>query len=169
MNAAMAVRDELWEAGREFDITAVGVGAMRSMRVEKGYRLWGSDIYTEHNPYEAGMGWMVKLKKGDFIGRNALAKLKDAGQSRRLVTLAIDDPNAVVTGNEPIFSNGDCIGQVTSGNYGYSVGKYIAFGYLPNEYAAPGTKLEVEYLAERYKATVAEDVMFDPKNERMRA
>lgn len=169
MDEALAVRDALWEAGREFGITAVGVGAMRSMRFEKGYRLWGSDIYTEHNPYEAGMGWLVKLKKGEFVGRDALQKIKEEGVSRRLVTLTLDEPNAVLTGNEPIFDNGDCLGQVTSGNYGYSVGKYIAFGYVPSSYAEPGTELEVEYLGERYTAVVSPDVLFDPKNERMKA
>ncbi|MEM7801055.1 MAG: FAD-dependent oxidoreductase, partial [Chloroflexota bacterium] len=163
---ALAVRDEIWEAGREFGIVSCGVGAMRSMRVEKGYRLWGSDIYTEHHPYEAGMGWLVKLKKDNFIGRDALkairANIKANGLQRRLVTITLDDPNAVVTGNEPIFDNGTCLGQITSGNYGYSVGKYIAFGYLPTKYAEPGTQLEVEYLATRFPATVAEDTLFDP-------
>ena len=98
----------------------------------------------------------------------------------RLVTITLDDPNAVVTGNEPIYlasANGGgtnehaeehCIGQITSGNYGYSVGKYIAMGYLPIEYATPGTQLEIEYLAQRFPAAVAEDVLFDPQNERMK-
>ncbi|MEM7031421.1 MAG: FAD-dependent oxidoreductase [Chloroflexota bacterium] len=169
MDIALSVRDELWGAGRDFDLISAGVGAMRSMRVEKGYRLWGSDIYTEHNPYEAGMGWLVKLNKGDFMGREALQKLKAAPLARRLVTLTIDDPQAVLTGNEPIFDNGTCIGQITSGNFGYSVGKYIGFGYVPTEYAQPETKLEVEYLTQRYSALVAEDSVFDPMNVRMKA
>ncbi|MEM7344428.1 MAG: FAD-dependent oxidoreductase [Chloroflexota bacterium] len=173
MDEALAVRDALWEAGREFEITSVGVGAMRSMRVEKGYRVWGGDINTEQNPYEAGMGWMVKLDKDDFVGRDALVKLKAEPLTRRLVTIALDDPNAVLTGNEAIFAqNGQgeqCIGYITTGSHGYNVGKYIGFGYLPMAYTQPGTELEVEYLAERYSAIVTEDVLFDPKNERMRA
>ena len=177
MDVALAVRDELWEAGRDFGLVSCGVGAMRSMRLEKGYRLWGGDIDTTHNPYEAGMGWLVKLKKGDFVGRDALVELKKQEPTRRLVTLTLDDPNAVVTGNEPIFvaslngnrSNGHCIGQITSGNFGYSVGKYVALGYVPPANAEPGTQLEVEYLAERFPAVVAEDVLFDPRNERMKA
>ena len=172
MDVALAVRDELWEAGRDLGLISCGVGAMRSMRLEKGYRLWGGDIYTEHNPYEASMDWLVKLKKGDFIGRDALVALKQEKLSRRLVTITLDDPNAVLTGNEPIFaassnsnsdSNGSCIGQITSGNYGYSVGKYVAMGYLQTDYARPGTRLEVEYLAERHSAVVAEDVLFDQR------
>ncbi len=170
---ALAVRDLLWEAGREFDIIGAGVGAMRSMRFEKGYRLFGADIYTEHNPYEAGMGWMVKLKKGDFVGRNALQKIRadvrENGFSRRLVTLLIDDPNAVVMGNEPVYDGDKVIGQITSGNYGYSVGKYVAFGYVPPAYASAGTTLAVEFMNKRFAATVGADAQFDPKNERMKA
>ncbi|MEM7112187.1 MAG: FAD-dependent oxidoreductase [Chloroflexota bacterium] len=169
MDVALNVWDALWEAGREFDVAVCGVGAMRSMRVEKGYRVWGGDIYTEHHPYEAGMGWMVKLKKGDFIGRDALVEIKKQPLTRKLVTITVDEPNCVLTGNEPIYSNGTCIGKVTSGAHGYSVGKYIAFGYLPLDYTQPGTELEVEFLAERFTAVVAEDALFDPKNDRMKA
>ncbi|MEM8856701.1 MAG: FAD-dependent oxidoreductase [Chloroflexota bacterium] len=178
MDQALAIRDELWEAGQEFGLVQCGVGAMRSMRVEKGYRVWGGDIYTEHNPYEAGMGWMVKLKKkSDFVGKEALtairADIKAHGLKRRLVTISIDSPAAVPTGNEPVFgtngSSGKVVGQITTGGYGYSIGKYIAFGYLPIEYTKPGTQLEIEYLTERYPAQVEADCLFDPQNERMRA
>ncbi|MCB9434050.1 MAG: FAD-dependent oxidoreductase [Ardenticatenaceae bacterium] len=168
MDTALAVRDELWEAGREFNLVSCGVGAMRSMRVEKGYRLWGADIYTEHNPYEAGMGWMVKLNKGDFVGREALQAIKSQPLTRRLVTLTLDDHNVLLTGNEPVWGNGRLIGQITSGNYGYNIGSYIAFAYLPPDYTQPGTQLEVEYLAQRYPATVTADALFDAANERMR-
>lgn len=189
MDVALAVHQELWAAGHDLGLVSCGMGAMRSMRLEKGYRLWGSDIYTEHNPYEAGMGWLVKLKKGNFVGREALTKKKAEPLTRRLVTITLDEPKAAVTGNEPIFirqSNGmnggrlnsspisgpddsGCIGHITSGNYGYSVGKYIAMGYVSIEHSTPGTQLEVEYLAERFPAVVADDVLFDPENQRMRA
>jgi glycine cleavage system aminomethyltransferase T len=175
LDAALAVRDTLWEAGREWDLVQCGVGAMRSMRVEKGYRLWGADIYTEHNPYEAGMGWLVRLKKDNFIGKRALQIIRDEikanGLKRRLVTLTIDDPAAILTGNEPVFaSNGAArtpLGQVTSGGYGHSIGKYIAFAYLPIDYTRAGTQVEVEYLTRRFAATVTADCLFDPQNERM--
>jgi glycine cleavage system T protein len=168
MDMAAAVWQDLWEAGRDLGIVAAGAGAFRSLRFEKGYRLWGSDIHTEYNPYEAGMGWMVRLNKGEFIGRSALTKAKNAPLKRRLCTLTVDNPNVVLTGYEPIYSNGDCIGQITSGNYGYAVGKYIAFGYVPVDYAEPGTVLQVEYLAERHRAVVTQDVLWDPQNERMK-
>lgn len=169
MDMAAAVWQDLWEAGRDSDIVAAGAGAFRSLRFEKGYRLWGSDIHTEYNPYEAGMGWMVQMNKGEFIGRSALVNARNAPLKRRLCTLTVDDPNVVLMGYEPIYSNGDCIGQVTSGNYGYAVGKYIAFGYVPADYAEPGTVLEVEYLARRHKAVVTKDVLWDSQNERMKA
>ncbi len=169
MDVALAVRDQIWAAGQSFGLVSCGVGAMRSMRVEKGYRLWGSDIHTEHNPYEAGMGWLVKLKKGEFVGRTALQTLKKQPLTRRLVTLTIDHPNAVPTGNEPLFADGKMIGQITSGNYGYSIGKYIAFAYLPMAYTQPGTLLEIEYLAERFPAVVTADTLFDPANTRLKS
>ena len=176
MDVALAIRDELWQAGRDYDLVQCGIGAMRSMRVEKGYRVWGGDIYTEHNPYEAGMGWMVKLKKDNFIGKSALKaihqEIKANGLKRRLVTITIDDPAAVPTGNEPVFGvNGSAekmLGQITSGGYGHSVGKYVGFGYLPIDYTQPGTQLEIEYLTKRYPATVAADCLFDPDNARMK-
>ncbi len=168
-DVALAVRDEIWAAGQEYDLTPVGLGAMRSMRVEKGYRVWGGDIYTEHNPYEAGMGWMVKLKKDDFVGKAALAEAKAEGQTRRLVTVTVDHPNCVPSGNEPIMVGDKVIGQITSGAWAYSVGKFVGFGYVPLEYAKPGTKVTVEYLAEQFDGEITEDVLFDPKNERMKA
>ena len=177
MDVALAVWDELWAAGREVGLVQCGVGAMRSMRVEKGYRVWGSDIHTEHNPYEAGMGWMVRPKRGNFIGKESLAQIKaDIQQNslkRRLVTIAIDDPAAALTGNEPIFgANGSAdqlLGQITSGGYGYSVGQSIGFGYLPLEFTAPGTPVVVEYMTERFEGVVTEDCLFDPRNSRMKA
>lgn len=175
LDVALAVRDELWEAGREFGLVQCGVGAMRSMRVEKGYRLWGADIYTEHNPYEAGMGWLVRLKKDNFIGKKALqairADIKANGLKHRLVTITIDDPAAIPTGNEPVFgingSTDQLLGRITSGGYGHSIGKYIGFAYLPIEHTKAGTQVEIEYLTRRFPATVTQDCLFDPKNERM--
>ena len=170
MDEALAVRDLLWDAGREFDLVACGVGAMRSMRVEKGYRVWGGDIHTEHNPFEAGMDWMVNFKKkGDFVGRDALAALKEQPLTRKLVTITIDDPNGVVTGNEPVCVDGAVVGQITTGAHGYNVGKYIAFAYVAIEAAVVGTAVEIEYLGEPYSGMITEDVLFDAENERMRA
>jgi glycine cleavage system aminomethyltransferase T len=170
MDAALPVLDALWEAGREFEMTAVGMGAFDSLRLEKGYRLWGGDVYTEHNAYESGLGWTVKLDKVDgFIGRDASAKLKAAPLKRKLCCLTLDVPHGVALGNEPIFANGQCVGHVTSANYGYSVGKFIVYGYLPVEHAALGTQLEIEYFSQRFPATVSADPQWDAKMVRLKA
>lgn len=170
MDAALPVFDVLWEAGREFGLTAVGMGAFDSLRLEKGYRLWGGDVYTEYNAYESGLGWTVKLeKRSNFIGREASAKLKAAPLKRKLCCLTLDAPDGVALGNEPIFANGQCVGHVTSANYGYSVGKFIVYGYLPVEHTAPGTQLEIEYFGQRFLATVSADPQWDAKMERLKA
>jgi len=160
--------DLLWEAGRPYGLVAAGAGALDSLRLEKGHRLWGQDIHSEYTPYEAGLGRAVQLHKGYFLGRDALAKARNHVQ-RKLCCMTFDDPEAIVLGQEPILSDGRVLGSVTSANYGYSVGKYIFYGYLPHEYTAPLTRVEVQYLGRRYAATVTTDPVYDPKSERMRA
>jgi glycine cleavage system T protein len=161
--------DILWQAGQPHGIIAGGMGAFDSLRLEKGYRFWGADMYTEHNPYEAGLGWAVRLNKGDFLGRDALLKIKEAGLSRKLCCLTLDDPRAVALGKEPIMDGSRKLGYVTSANYGYSVGQYIVYGYLPIEYTQPGAQVEIDYFGQRYKATVREEPLYDPKGEKLRA
>jgi dimethylglycine oxidase len=171
---SLQVFDALWQAGREFELIAAGNGAFDSLRLEKGYRGWGSDVHTEYNPYEAGLGWTVKLDKpGDFVGKAACAALKDQPLVRKLCCMTLDDPKAVLFGYEPIFgTNGHtsahAVGYVTSANYGYSLGKFIAYGYLPADQAAPGTPVEIEYFGDRFKAVVAEEPLFDAKMARLK-
>jgi glycine cleavage system T protein len=166
---ALSLWDALWEAGREFEMIAAGGGAFDSLRLEKGYRLWGQDIHDDYNPYEAGIGWAVNLKKGDFIGRESMLRVKETGIQRKLCCLTFDSADGMALGKEPIFSNGDCVGYVASANYGYSVGKHILYGYLPIEESAPGTKLEVAYFGQRYPATVSEEPVYDPKMAKLKA
>ena len=162
--------DLLWEAGREFDVIAAGAGAFGSLRMEKGYRAWGSDIHTEVTPYEAGLGWAVRLKKGDFIGREALVEAKAGGLKQKLCIITSDDPNAMAMGSEPILSlDGEKIGYVTSVDYGYSVGKLIMMAYLPIEKAIKGTKVKVMYFDREFTAVIDDDPLFDPKMERLKA
>ncbi len=161
--------DVLWEAGQEHGIIAAGGGCFDALRLEKGYRLWGADIHTEYNPYEAGLGWAVRYKQGDFIGREALLMAKEDGVKRQLVCMTLDDPQAVVMGKEPITSNGTALGYVTSANYGYCVGRGIAYGYVPTEYAEPGTQLEVVYFDEPLSATVQAEPLYDPDMEKIKA
>lgn len=166
----LQVWDAIWEAGKEFDLISAGMAAFDTLRLEKGYRLWGGDMHTEHNAYEAGLGWVVRLDKPhDFIGKEASKKIKEKGVKKKLCCLTLDNPCGAAFGYEPIFSNGPCIGYVTSANYGYSVGKYILYSYLPLEYAKVGTALEIEYFGERRAATVQPEPLFDPKSERMKA
>ena len=159
----------LWEAGREHGLVAAGLGAFDTLRLEKGYRFWGQDIHTEHDPFEAGLGFAVKMDKGAFQGREALERRLERGPRERLACITLDDPNAVVLGKEPIRSDGRVVGYATSAGYGHSVGRCIVYGYLPVELAVPGTPLEVEYFDERLPAAVAEDPQWDPKGERVRA
>ncbi len=162
--------DVLWAAGHEHGLIAVGGGAFDSLRIEKGYRLWGSDIHTEYNPYEAGLGFAVRLKKGDFIGREALTRIKAEGPKRRLCCLACDDPAVPALGKEPVFAVGgvDAVGYLTSAAFGHSVGQSLGYAYLPTELAIPGTALEIYSFGDRHPIQVITDPVFDPGKERLR-
>lgn len=160
--------DRLWEAGRGLGVAALGVGAFDSLRLEKGYRLWGTDIHTEFNPYEAGLGFAVRLDKGDFIGREALLRARERGIQRRLCCLVFEDREVAVLGKEPILQGESVLGYVTSANFGYTVGRSIAYGYLPAESAEVGTPVEVEYFGRRYPARVAPEPLYDPGMRRLK-
>jgi glycine cleavage system aminomethyltransferase T/glycine/D-amino acid oxidase-like deaminating enzyme len=159
--------DLLWEAGREHGIVAAGGGAFDSLRLEKGYRLWGQDIHTEHDPIAAGLAFAVRMDK-EFQGRDALEARPDAGLTERLACITLDDPTAVVMGKEPILHDGRVVSYVTSAAYGYSIGRGIAYGYLPVGLAVEGTPVEVEYFGEPLRATATAEPLFDPKGERLR-
>jgi glycine cleavage system aminomethyltransferase T/glycine/D-amino acid oxidase-like deaminating enzyme len=158
--------DLLWEAGREHGLVAGGYKAIDSLRLEKGYRVWGADISPEDNPYEAGLGFAVKLER-DFIGREALVA---AGEPERvLACLVLADPRAVALGSEPVRLDGEVAGRVTSGGYGYTVERSIAYAYVPASKAVPGQPLEVEIFGEWVPGEVAAEPLFDPQGERIRA
>ncbi|MXX53165.1 MAG: FAD-dependent oxidoreductase [Dehalococcoidia bacterium] len=158
----------LWEAGRPLGVIAGGGGAFDSLRLEKGYRLWGNDIHTEYNPYEAGIGFAVRMRKGNFIGRDALREVRERGLNRKLCCMTLDDPARVVMGKEPILDGDRVLGYVTSANYGHSIGRGIVYGYLPIEYAEVGTAVDVLYFGERLQATVAREPLYDPNGDKMR-
>jgi dimethylglycine oxidase len=161
--------DVLWEAGRAHGIAAAGGGAFDSLRLEKGYRLWGQDIHTEHDPFEAGLGFAVRMDKGEFQGREALQRKLDRGPVEKLACMTFDDPASVVMGKEPIWHDGRVVSYVTSAAFGYSVGRGIVYGYLPVNQAVEGTPVEVEYFGDRLAATVVAEPLWDPKGERLRA
>ncbi|QNS03494.1 GcvT family protein [Streptomyces xanthii] len=157
--------DTLWEAGQEHGVIAAGRSAFNSLRLEKGYRSWGHDMTEEHTPYEAGVGFAVRMDRGDFVGRAALEALPEQPR-RKLTALLLDDPAAVVLGKEPVHVDGAPAGYVTSASYGYTLGRCVAYAWLPP--LEPGTGVHVEYFGEKVPATVAEEPLFDPKMTRIR-
>jgi len=159
--------DTLWQAAQPLGGVAAGRGAFNSLRLEKGYRSFGTDMTYEHDPYEAGVGFAVKLDKGDFVGKAALERRKGEVR-RRLTCLTIEDPRSVVMGKEPVYEGERAVGYVTSAAYGYTIGKGIAYAWLPVELAVPGTALDIGYFDQRVAAVVAEEPLFDPTMSRLR-
>ncbi|MGW8684418.1 FAD-dependent oxidoreductase [Streptomyces sp. NBC_00147] len=157
--------DTLWEAGREHGVIAAGRSAFNSLRLEKGYRSWGHDMTEEHDPYEAGVGFAVRMDRGEFLGKAALER-KGGQPARRLTPLLLDDPAAVVLGKEPVHVEGGSVGYVTSASYGYTLGRCVAYAWLPP--LAAGTGVHIEYFGEKLPATVADEPLFDPKMTRIR-
>ncbi len=162
--------DTLWQAGRPNGLLAGGYRAIDNLRLEKGYRVWSSDITPEETPYEAGLGFAVRLTKGsDFIGREALLAAKEAGPRKRLACLVIDDPHSVALGNEPVRVGSQIVGRVTSGGYGFAVERSIAYAYLPPPLAMVGQRAEVEIFGDWVGCTVSSEPLFDPDGERIKA
>jgi len=160
----------LWEAGQPHGIVAGGYRAIDSLRLEKGYRVWGADITPDETPYEGGVGFCVKLdKRGGFIGSGALVEAKERGPRSRLCCLTLADPRSIALGNEPVRVGGEVRGRVTTGGYGYTVECSIAYAYLPPELAEPGTAVEVDIFGQWIEGEVATEPLFDPKGERVRA
>jgi glycine cleavage system aminomethyltransferase T/glycine/D-amino acid oxidase-like deaminating enzyme len=159
--------DTLWRAARPLGGVIAGRGAFNSLRLEKGYRSFGTDMTYEHDPYEAGLGFAVKADKGDFVGKAALERRK-ADVRRRLTCLTVDDPQAVVMGKEPVYDGDHAVGYVTSAAYGYTIGKGIAYAWLPAQLATTGTAVQIGYFGRRIEAAVAEDPLFDPAMSRLR-
>jgi glycine cleavage system aminomethyltransferase T len=171
--------DALWKAGMPFGMVAAGYRAIESMRLEKGYRVWSSDITPDDNPYEAGLGFAVRFDKSvDFIGKEALITAKERGIGRRLRPLLLDDPQAIVFGGEPVRlhpspareagRHGGLVGRVTSGGYGFSIERSIAYAYLPSA-CKPGDAAEVQVFSRWVPATVAREPLYDAAGERIRA
>jgi dimethylglycine oxidase len=154
--------DTLWEAGQEHGIIAGGRAAFTSLRLEKGYRSFGTDMTYEHDPFEAGLGFAVKPGKPEFVGKEAL---KPGDPQRKLTCLTLDD---TVMGKEPVYDGDTCVGYVTSAAYGHTIGKGIAYAWLPAELATPGQTVHIGYFDQRIPATVAEEPLFDPKMTRLR-
>jgi glycine cleavage system aminomethyltransferase T/glycine/D-amino acid oxidase-like deaminating enzyme len=157
--------EALWEAGRPHGVRAGGYRAIDSLRLEKGYRVWGTDITPDDSPLEAGLGFCVRKDK-DFVGGEALRAREPV---KRLCCLVLEDPRSVALGNEPVRAGGEIRGRVTTGGYGYSVGRSIAYAYLPPGHAAPGTEIAVEIFGRWVAGEVAREPLWDAAGERVRA
>jgi 4-methylaminobutanoate oxidase (formaldehyde-forming) len=160
--------EDLLGAGQDHGVIPAGYRAIDSLRVEKGYLAWGADLTPEEDPFQAGLGFAVDLRK-DFLGRDALEVRRGRPDRPRLACLVLDDPRAMVLGNEPVFHDGDVVSRVTSGGIGYAVERSIAFAYLPPALIEPGTRLETEVFGERVGTEVVRRPLWDPSGDRIRA
>jgi 4-methylaminobutanoate oxidase (formaldehyde-forming) len=163
---------ELWEkimaAGKAQGIKACGYRAIESLRLEKGYRAWAGEINTETNPYEAGLGFAVSLKKEKFHGKDA-AIAAQSNLSRKLVAITFDDMTCVPFGSEPIRIGSKIVGRIKSGGQGYTIKKAIAYAYLPIEHTGVGTSVDVEFFGNWRTGIICAEPLFDPTNERIKA
>jgi 4-methylaminobutanoate oxidase (formaldehyde-forming) len=165
----LALWDTLWQAGSPMGMLAGGYRAIDSLRLEKGYRVWSTDITPEHDPFEAGLGFAVRTAKEiAFIGREALVAQDRQRPAQKLCCLVLDDPRSVVLGNEPVRADGRVLGRVTSGGYGFSVQRSIAYAYLPTDLSGVGTRGEVEVFGQWVGCTVATEPLYDPDGARIR-
>ncbi len=163
------VFDALFAAGEDLGLKPFGIRAMDSMRLEKSYRMVGTELSIEYSAYESVMDRFVKPDKGDFLGRDALLAWKEAGNKNMLVTLAVSDvDDADALGNNALLKDGEIIGRATGGGFGFRVDQSLALGMLRPDLADTGTELEIEILGKNYPATVIPDSPFDPTNERLR-
>jgi 4-methylaminobutanoate oxidase (formaldehyde-forming) len=170
-----AVFDALMAAGAPFGIRPVGYRALESLRLEKGYRAWGSDITPNDTPLEAGLGWAVKLRKTTgFLGRRALEAAQGAPRGKALAGFTVDDPDIVLLGRETILRNGEPVGYLTSGGYGYTLGKAIGYGYvrraegLDDAYLTDGD-YELVVAMERAPAKIHLGPLYDPSAVRVKS
>jgi 4-methylaminobutanoate oxidase (formaldehyde-forming) len=164
---AAHVYETLHEAGEPHGIADAGYRAIDACRMEKGYLYWSGDITPDYNPYEAGLGFAVALEKGDFIGRRALGRIKAEGVKRKLCSFTIDG-FAPLHGGEAILHGGRVVGSTSSTGYGYTLGKTIAFGYLPAELAGEQA-FEIEAFGKAYAATRGPRTLYDARMERLKA
>lgn len=171
---ATTVYNALHEAGAEFGLKNAGYRAIETLRLEKGYRAWGSDIGPDYTPDEAGLGWAVKLKKNiDFKGRAAVEAQRSGGVQKMLATF-VADGDVILSGRETIYRNGERVGYLSSAGYGHTLGKSIGMGYVRNkggvtaEFVTDGT-YELEVATARVPCTVTLAPLYDPNMERVKA
>jgi len=162
--------DRLMESGEEFGVKPFGIRAMDSLRIEKTYKLVGTEMSIEYAAYESGLDRFVHLNKGSFIGRDALVKWQQDGFDNKMVTLEVFDINdADALGNNAVYYNGTVVGRATGGNYGFRVKKSLAIAMVKPDLSKVGTELEMDILDKKHKVVIIEDSPYDPMNEKIRA
>jgi 4-methylaminobutanoate oxidase (formaldehyde-forming) len=171
---AMGVYDDVVAAGEGLGLRHAGYHAMDSLRVEKGYRSWGHDIGPEDTPLEAGLSFAVAFQKGGFTGREALLRQRDTPLERRLVMFALDDPEPLLLGDEPIWRDGALVGRITSGAYGHTLGRAVGMGYVVHPDGVDAAfvqagRWELEIATERVPAAARLEPLYDPTSARVRA
>jgi 4-methylaminobutanoate oxidase (formaldehyde-forming) len=159
---ALHLYEALWEAGQDLGVANAGYRALDSLRLEKGYRYWSSELSPDTNPYEVGLGFAVALEKGDFIGRDALRRAK--GNVKRKLACFLMDGFVPLHGGEAILHEGKVIETVTSGGYGHTIQKSIAYGFVP---VGKTGKFEIESFGKRYPAQLSERAPYDPERRKI--
>jgi dimethylglycine dehydrogenase len=158
------------EAGKDLGIKPFGIRAMNSLRLEKSYKLVGTELSIEYSPYESGLDRFVHPNKGSFIGLEALNKWREKGFDNKLITLEVHNTkDADVLGNNPIYKDNKVVGRATGGEFGFRLDKSIALAMVKPEHANVGDKLQVDILGEMYDATVIEESPYDSENNLLRA
>jgi dimethylglycine dehydrogenase len=162
--------DKLMEAGQDLGIKPYGIRAMNSLRVEKSYKLVGTELSIEYSPYESGLDRFIHPNKGNFIGLEALNKWREKGFANKLVTLEVHNTSdADVLGNNPIYENGTVVGRATGGDFGFRLGKSIALGMVKPALATTGQKLKIDILGKMHDATILDESPYDSENKLLRA
>ncbi|AUQ59109.1 GcvT family protein [Phaeobacter inhibens] len=171
---AQTVYAALMGVGQPLGLVDAGYRAIESLRLEKGYRAWGSDIGPDHTPFEAGLGWAVKLRKKIAFKGRAAAEARKAGGVKKMLACFTTDPSVVLMGRETIYRNGKRVGWLTSGGYGYTVGQSIGYGYIRNpdgvdpDYVLSGD-YELEVATQRVPCKVQLGPLYDPSMSRVKA
>jgi len=162
--------DKLMENGKDLGLKPFGIRAMNSLRVEKSYKLVGTELSIEYSPYESGLDRFIHPNKGKFIGLEALNKWREKGFQNKLVTMEVHNTtDADVLGNNPIYENGKVVGRATGGDFGFRLNKSIAIGMIKPELATTGQKLKIDILGKMHDATILDESPYDPENKLLRS
>jgi len=158
--------ETLWEAGQDLDIRPMGAGALESMRLEKGYALWGTDIDTGATPDAAGLSFAVDLET-DFVGKEGVQADRAEGIDSVLTPITLDNSTDILSSGRPIHADGTAVGYVQAADFGYTIGESIVYAYLPTTYADAGTNVQIQCEGENYEATVRDEPLFDQEREKI--